>query len=924
MRIVWLGLVFSVISLAICAYSAQVVQVQFGLSKELIYPPDRTELWAKISGLDSKEQYDLYIKVNTPTGKQVYVPGFTDKAAPALSAITLPPSSRKGWAKLFELELPSKEAPITEAGEYKAEVWLARKGESAPFGSSTTLNFLVVPCQRTSWGDDNHVTDVKCVGDEVFQGFPGGAAILPRDCSSRKIFKSEEGPGSTRTKLWKGPNGELLASGLDDRALFVREPYGWRMLRDYKGRPFPGLELVDLAFDGDGALWAKCMLGIGKPRLIRYMKDGLVRDYSEHILGNYYSLCTVSGKTMCVVTLQGIFVFNGSEFEFQEYPDDPFGARSWRFGSVEGLRMSAVLGEAEGNIWIAVEEAPAYPPSSSEFRFYAIAKHNIDTRKTVLLTTDSAPGLLIHNDVDQIISDPNGNIWFSGFGHVTKYDGKAFHTIDVRLGSFHRCQCIDAIPDGTVLGTVYAGLMQSYFGDMGGGFYVFSMGKWHNKDNPSPELPIKGSPSFIVGLPEGDALMTQGSTPVKLSKGKFQLLAPERGDINTYTYGVIPIQNELWAWGSSTLFRKSCPGWLAEEIKAKDSQFTRIIGILDDSRGNQLLLTEGRLLTKAKGAAGPGNWTATNSPAPKVKRQEHNGISVGYLGMRIDSKDRLYLLDREGIVIGSPGKDWRRIDKQNLLPGDPTTFAVSDSDFLYVAGGGEKGQYLCRIEDESTKTYWLDDLGFPVRRVCAIVPDMGDRMWLIAQTADSGLGRIAIYEPTSEALHDLPLSWAASPSSTGMNAAYDGLYADRSLAEYGVLWTGGHGGFPARLNLAPQTSILMEKERYAQGEKVQLRKWFKNYAGSVSADWYAAIEDASGNLLYYPSWSKNATPAGKNQTAHTDVMTVEDLPAASLPDDIAPGRYKWRTGFKKADQDEWLGLGFVESGEFEIAPAKEP
>ena len=581
----------------------------------------------------------------------------------------------------------------------------------------------------------------------------------------------------------------------------------------------------------------------------------------------------------------------------------------------------AVHGDAQGNVWVGVGEDGSSPPCSVEFRFAALAKHNIKTRETVRLTNDNAPGVLVNNALEEIRSDPNGNVWFGGSSIIGKYDGQGFQTIETKSGQFEQWSCFDIIPDATVLGTVYAGVMW-------GGLRVFKAGAWHDCDNPSPEMSFD-CPGFIVGLPEGDALLCgysglQAGPPiVKLADGAFHNLVLTGSTMNTRFQGLVPSRDGLLAWDFQSLSRLTDSTWAAEEIGARTSAFARVAGVLENSQGTVLVLTQKQLLTRAKGASGPGSWTPANAPAPIESQDVSGGGAEGYVGMKIDGSDRLYLEDSgRGIVVGRPGQNWHRIDHSNVLPGDPFTFAVTESGVLYVSGTGEKGQYLCRIEESGTKTYWLDQLGYPTERVGAIVFDLGGRAWLLSETKNADISRIIIYEPVSEAFHELPLSWAAMPSASGSNYAYSMCSLDRSLAEYGVLWAGGQGfpgrGFPARLNLAPQTRMLPDKKRYSAGEKMQLKKWFANFAGSVAVDWFAAIEDAGGNLFYYPDWSKSPSPAIRGEKVPTDAMSIEDLPPVQLPSSLSLGRCKWRTGFKKAGQNEWLGLGFVESGEFEL------
>jgi len=45
------------------------------------------------------------------------------------------------------------------------------------------------------------------------------------------------------------------------------------------------------------------------------------------------------------------------------------------------------------------------------------------------------------------------------------------------------------------------------------------------------------------------------------------------------------------------------------------------------------------------------------------------------------------------------------------------------------------------------------------------------------------------------------------------------------------------------------------------------------------------------------------------------ILALDDI---TIPDDVTAGHYTWKTGFTRAGQDTWLGLGFTETGEFDI------
>ena len=110
--------------------------------------------------------------------------------------------------------------------------------------------------------------------------------------------------------------------------------------------------------------------------------------------------------------------------------------------------------------------------------------------------------------------------------------------------------------------------------------------------------------------------------------------------------------------------------------------------------------------------------------------------------------------------------------------------------------------------------------------------------------------------------------------------------------------------------------MLLDKKVYSVGETMRMDVYFANQAGSIPVDWYAACEDFDGYLSYYPSMRAVPTPAFAGLVVPTDTGLILTLDTMRAP--RFPGHYKWKTGFKRAGQDGWLGLGFTVSAEFDV------
>ena len=140
------------------------------------------------------------------------------------------------------------------------------------------------------------------------------------------------------------------------------------------------------------------------------------------------------------------------------------------------------------------------------------------------------------------------------------------------------------------------------------------------------------------------------------------------------------------------------------------------------------------------------------------------------------------------------------------------------------------------------------------------------------------------------------------------------------MSQFGTLWL---GSTPTRINLAPRTEILLDKKAYSHGDGIRVDAYFANQAGSIPIDWFCAVEDEEGNQFYWPTYRSEKTPAFEGLVVPTDTALILHLDDITIPDGIAPGHYKWKTGLTRAGQDTWLGIGFTTTGSFDIVASPE-
>jgi len=241
----------------------------------------------------------------------------------------------------------------------------------------------------------------------------------------------------------------------------------------------------------------------------------------------------------------------------------------------------------------------------------------------------------------------------------------------------------------------------------------------------------------------------------------------------------------------------------------------------------------------------------------------------GYGGMWIDHDDNIYLCDK-GFAIQHRDPDgfWTRIDDNDLLPAPPEALEPSESGLLYVCcKDDESSRYLAVIDDGEASSYSLDELGIPIDEVQAIVSDLAERVWIISQAPDLS-GSVIIFDPSSELFTMIPWESGLLPFKDFENYAitFSGG-VDRSMPQLGTLWC---GSTPARMNFAPRTEMLLDKA---------------------------------------PAFEGMLVPTDTGLILQLDLITMRDVPS---------GHYKWKTGFTRAGQETWLGLGFTTSTEFDV------
>jgi len=857
------------------AFGQVPVFADIALNKDIFYPPDQFEIWVRGANPGQEMAVDVYLSILMPDGRELFAPDFDEMAHPWFANLSLPQGLDMDWTSFYGYALPSIAFPLATPGQYMASLWLCAAGSDERITLGSVQQFTIAPCDRMTWVNDNQVWSLELGENGLWAGLMHGVEFIPYDSPIRSIWKGEDGVNSTRTYLFRGFEGTLMAVGGTDIGISMRHPFGWRRMLNRPGTFNYTYGVHAAVTDRDDTVWL-CHKWPGimsnEGELVRCWSSGYIEDHTNQIAGTVRSVVLTNEGKACAIGQDGLYVHQGDSFDFHEIE---------QFATEGTVLLNCAHGDVRGNVWMMV--------FANNMPY--LYKYDLNTRE-MTVWEHGGPGIG-NTTIDDITSDPMGNVWFAQRGTgLSMYDGTNF--VAFPLATMPNCIAVGF--DNTI-----------YCGTYTDGIQVLKDGMWMSYENPNPE--IDTSYGFLVGLSDGRALAAYrypGYGFGMMEDGVWRRAAEDGESIPFSVIGVYPGETGLWAWqwGGPRLYRETENGWTDASQGSDFSGFGNSKCLLEDSNANPYYLLSGGLLTFREGT-----WATIDIPLPEAP--------FGYQGLWIDHDDNIYLCD-EGHAIQHRAPDgiWTRIDDNDLLPAPPEAMELSESGLLYVCcKDDEANRYLAVVDDGEATSYSLDELGVSIDEVQAIVSDLAERVWIIAQAPDLS-GHVVIFDPASEQFMHVPWESGLLPFKDFRNYAitYSGG-VDRSMPQLGTLWC---GSTPARMNFAPRTELLLDKNAYLHGESMRVDACFANQAGSIPIDWYAACEDEQGNLFYWPSYTQAKTPALAGLLVPTDTALILHLDDITIPDDVPPGHYKWKTGFTRAGQEAWLGLGFTASAEFDV------
>lgn len=881
--------------IALEAGAQGLVTAELGLNRDIYFAGGYIYIYVNVANQGPDVHVDAYLTIKTPDGQQLYAPDFTPFAHPFQPDFGLPSGWESGWVFLDWSRIPSYRLLFGEPGEYVASFWLNEAGTDSPVAPASTWEFRTIPCELDSWVNDNRNCSIYVTDNWVWAGLTDGVARIAYDNSSHVVWKAEYGVRTADAILFEAFDGKLGAAGRSI-GVTILDSTGWRTILNDPVSPGYVYNVLAAQVDSENTLWI--VHDGGEPsgedgstrRLARVWPDNQVDDHTSSVDGAQ-NLCLTNGGELCVVGASALYLFDGGSFDRREVQNMP-------------SSIQAISCDANGNVWLG--------------GWSYLVKYELETG----LRTDYSSGEtgVAELNVTDIASEADGCVWFAN-NHpwwpclIKHLDGQF-----TRIDASFLPTSIDIHSDGKV-----------YCGSYSSGVQVYDGATWTSLANPSPSL-TKDSYAFAVGMQAGQAALA-GQTYVGASSG-YELFDGAvwrvvAGDVLPSEPAGLSIGSEgLWTWGTDWVWRQTAKGWLSWTNNDFPEPFGNVVGVLQNDRAEPYLLTS-QSLFKYENAS----WSTLELPPGQD--------SSDFKGFFVDRDDRVTLFsyyigsDLEphgGIVhVRSPGGTWAELRDQDPLPAEPHAVGVSEDGALYVCGRDEAdGEYLYvqPAYEEIVSLYWLRDQGYDPTNVSSIVFDLADRPWLMTPN-ERGLGQMLIHDPKTGAFSALDETRGFLPTNSNRNEALVNNMFDRSFSKYGTLWWTNYGGVK-RINLAPQARFMVDRELYIAGDPSKVQVHFTNYAGSIAVDWYAGLQFWDTDYYFYwapnwetgeSTWVTQETPALRNLTVPTDTSFIFDLGEIIIPDYAHDGHYKWHSGFKRAGEDEWLGLGFPSYEEFcVIAP----
>lgn len=122
----------------------------------------------------------------------------------------------------------------------------------------------------------------------------------------------------------------------------------------------------------------------------------------------------------------GVYYYNGTSFR--------------NFTTKDGLandRVTHIYEDKAGNIWFGTEGGASRYDGKSFRNFKLTGGHSVtqsDSIQIPVYQNQIPEGSWMHNDVNAIIEDKTGKLWFGTRGYARVYDGKTFTTISPQEG----------------------------------------------------------------------------------------------------------------------------------------------------------------------------------------------------------------------------------------------------------------------------------------------------------------------------------------------------------------------------------------------------------------------------------------------------------------------------------------------------------
>lgn len=351
---------------------------------------------------------------------------------------------------------------------------------------------------------------------------------------------------------------------------------------------------------------------------------------------------------------------------------------------------------------------------------------------------------LAHNVVTAITQAPDGAMWFSSFGGISRYDGRNWQTFNTQTG-LPSNMVWDVAADER--GRIWAGMGGGFVGEVKQAVARYQDGTWRGFNTPDSLFGRFGVRKFFSSRPNEGFLITDDGRLLLFSDGKLRLVHDKNGEMLRGAQSVLFTQDGQWwvayGYGQRSAFRIRPGGGRFRRgageqgigvVDLETAQWRPLDGFADVIREPILCMAQESDGTIWFGTDGEGIWRyaqgvwtrltmADGLPSDRVQVIEPVDLGAVWVGTPAGAA---YLQDHEAWLVYS--------EREGLPNNFVEDICVADDGAVWIATRGGVGRF-----GSAGWVYHVTWLGKKDEGGIDLVRDQKGTLW--AGTAD-GLYRL--------------------------------------------------------------------------------------------------------------------------------------------------------------------------------------